>query len=265
VLHERIGYRRCMARLAYELSLPGPHPVMRGDLGLIGLRGVVFTPRTGRDLPAIAFGHGWMQPPLRYHGLLRHLASWGIVVAAPGTQTGPFGSHRLYAADLSAALDACLGVRLGDVRVSPSRLGLAGHSFGGGAAVLAAASDDRVKAVATLAAAESRPPASVAAKACRMPGMHVAAGDDLVAPGAAKSIAQNWGGPVQLRELPKAGHLGFTEGRHWSQLLLPGKGERKTQRFSRALLTAFFLTHLTETKTYAELLEDDVKGAPLTL
>jgi dienelactone hydrolase len=254
-----------MASLVYELSLPGPHTVMRGDLGLVGLRGVVFTPRSGRDLPAIAFGHGWLQPPLRYHGLLRHLASWGIVVAAPGTQTGPFASHRLFAADLSTALDASIGVRLGDVRVSPDRLGLAGHSFGGGSAVLAAAADSRVKAVATLAASETRPPASIAARSCQMPGLHVAAGNDLVTPSAGNAtlIAQNWAGPVQLRELPKAGHLGFTEGRHWSQLLLPGKGERKTQRMARALLTAFFLTHLTGTRDYAELLEEDVKGAPL--
>jgi dienelactone hydrolase len=260
---ERIGYGRPMARLAYELALPGPHTVMRGDLGLVGLRGVVFTPKSGRDLPAIAFGHGWLQPPLRYHGLLRHLASWGIVVAAPGTQTGPFGSHRMFAADLLAGLDACLGVRLGDVRVSADRIGLAGHSFGGGAAVLAAATEARIRAVATLAPAESRPPATEAAKSCHMPGLHVAAGADLVAPGTAEVIAQNWAGPSQLRELPKAGHLGFTEGRHWSQLLLPGKGERKTQRLSRGLLTAFFLTHLTDTRAYAELLEEDVKGAPL--
>jgi dienelactone hydrolase len=255
-----------MASLVYELSLPGPHTVMRGDLGLVGLRGVVFTPRSGRDLPAIAFGHGWLQPPLRYHGLLRHLASWGIVVAAPGTHTGPFGSHRLYAADLISALDAATGVRLGDVRVSPDRLGVAGHSFGGGSAVLAAAEDPRIKAVATLAAAESRPPASVAARQCRMPALHVTAGLDMVAPAAGNStlIAQNWAGPVQLRELPKAGHLGFTEGRHWSQLLIQGKPERKTQRLARALLTAFFLTHLTDNRSYAELLEDDIKGAPLT-
>ncbi|TCO65394.1 dienelactone hydrolase [Actinocrispum wychmicini] len=260
-----IGYRRPMASLVYELSLPGPHTVMRGDLGLIGLRGVVFTPKSGRDLPAIAFGHGWLQPPRRYHGLLRHLASWGIVVAAPGTQVGPFGSHRLFAADLSAALDACVGVRMGDLRVSPERLGLAGHSFGGGSAVLAAAQDPRVKAVATLAAAEAHPPASVAASQCHMPGLHIAAGNDMVAPPVANAhlIAQYWGGPTQLRELPKAGHLGFAEGRHWSQLLLPGKGERKTQRIARALLTAFFLTHLTGATEYAKFLEDDVKGAPL--
>ncbi|MFD1045994.1 alpha/beta hydrolase, partial [Kibdelosporangium lantanae] len=116
-----------------------------------------------------------------------------------------------------------------------------------------------------LAAAEARPPASIAAKACLMPAMHVTIANDMIAPPTsnAELIAKNWAGPAQLRELPHGNHLGFTEGRHWSQLLLPGKGERKTQRVARALLTAFFLTHLTGTDEYAEFLEDDVKGAPL--
>jgi dienelactone hydrolase len=252
-------------QLAYELALPGPHSVLRGDLGLVGQPGVLFTPRSGHDLPAIAFGHGWLQPPLRYHGLMHHLATHGIVVAAPSTHTGPLGSHRLFAADLRAALQTCVNVRLGEgqVSVSPDRLGLAGHCFGGGSAVLAAAEDPRVRAVATLAAAEARPSAVEAARHCRMPGLHLTAGLDLVAPAVANAdkIARAWAGPVQVRELPKAGHLGFTEGRHWSQFLLPGKGERKTQRISRALLTAFFRKHLTGTDAYDELLDHDVKGA----
>nr|WP_042198948.1 dienelactone hydrolase family protein [Kibdelosporangium sp. MJ126-NF4]CEL23639.1 FIG00821870: hypothetical protein [Kibdelosporangium sp. MJ126-NF4]CTQ93175.1 FIG00821870: hypothetical protein [Kibdelosporangium sp. MJ126-NF4] len=252
-------------QLAYELALPGPHSVLRGDLGLVGLPGVLFTPRSGHGLPAVAFGHGWLQPALRYHGLLRHLATHGIVVAAPNTHVGPLGSHRLFAADLHTALQTCVSVRLGDgqVTVSPDRLGLAGHCFGGGSSVLAAADDSRVRAVATLAAAEARPSAVEAARSCRMPGLHLTAGRDLVAPavGNADLIAHAWAGPVQVRELPKAGHLGFTEGRHWSQLLLPGKGERKTQRLSRALLTAFFRKHLTGTDDYDDLLDDDIKGA----
>ncbi|MET0237047.1 MAG: alpha/beta hydrolase [Kibdelosporangium sp.] len=254
-------------QMAYELALPGPHTVLRGELGLVGLPGLIFTPRSGQDLPAIAFGHGWIQPPGRYHGLLRHLASHGIVVAAPATHTGPLGSHRLFAADLLNALDISVRARLGDgqVRVSANRLGLAGHSFGGGSAVLAAATDSRIKAVATLAAAESRPSAAEAARYCGMPGLHLTAANDLIAPAVANAaiIARNWAGPVQVRELAKAGHLGFTEGRHWSQLLLPGKGEHRTQRMSRALLTAFFLKHLTGSSKYDDMLESDIKGAAI--
>jgi dienelactone hydrolase len=251
--------------LAEELARPGPHRVLRGDLALAGLPGLVFTPTTGLGLPAIAFGHGWLQPPQRYVGLLRHLASWGFVVAAPSTQRGPLASHRLLAADLRTALDICVGVRLGDgeISVDPNALGVAGHSVGGGCAVIAASADDRIRAVATLAATQTKPFATDAAAHCRMPGLHLAGGNDLVAPavGHAGLIAANWAGESQLRRLPKANHLSFTEGRHWSNLLLPGKAEHGTRRLAKILLTAFFRTHLAGSATYRPVLEKDLKGA----
>ncbi|MBM7770278.1 dienelactone hydrolase [Actinokineospora baliensis] len=259
---------RTAKHLLDELARPGPHQVLRGDLALVGMPGVVFTPAAGLGLPAIAFGHGWLQPPSRYRGLFRHLASWGVVVAAPGTHVGPLGSHRLLASDLRTALDVCSGVRLGDgaISVDQDKLGLAGHSTGGGAAALAAADDPRVKAVATLAAAQTKPFATDAAARCRVPSLHLVGGNDLVAPPSAHGelIAQAWGGPTQLRTLPKASHLGFAEGKHWSGLLVHGKSEHATQRVSRALLTAFFLVHLAGQKTYQPLLDEPVKAAPVT-
>lgn len=256
-------------QLFAELSGPGPHDVLRGELALVGLPGVVCTPRAGLGLPAVAFGHGWLQPSDQYRGLLRHLASWGIVAAAPSTQRGPLQSHRLYAADLRTALDVCVGVRLGDggISVDPARLGLAGHSTGGGCAVLAAADDERVRAVATIAATEVRPSALDAAARCAMPGLHLVGGKDLIAPAVAhgEAIAQAWQGPVTLRSVPKASHLGVTEARHWSQLLLDGKPERATQRATRAMLAAFFLVHLAGQRKYQPLLDNSVKRCPIDM
>jgi dienelactone hydrolase len=257
--------------LLQQLTHPGPHEVLRGDLALVGLPGVVFTPRSGLNLPAVAFGHGWLQPPGRYRDLLRHLASWGIVAAAPSTQRGPLPSHRIFAADLRGTLDVIAGVRLGPggISVDAGKLGVAGHSTGGGAAVLAAAAEGapKIRAVATVSAAQTFPAASEAARRVTVPGLHLAAEDDLVAPavGNAEAIANAWGGPVQLRTLPKATHLAVTEGRHWSQLLLQGKPNYGTQRVVRALFTAFFLTHLTGEDTYRPLLEADVKKATIEL
>ncbi|MGH3868774.1 MAG: dienelactone hydrolase family protein [Pseudonocardiaceae bacterium] len=246
--------------IAGELSRPGLHAVARGDLAAAGIAGVVFTPRSGLGLPAVAFGHGWLQPTARYEELLRHLATWGVVAAAPDTQRGPLASHRQFAVDLRTVLDVCVGVRLGDgdISVDPGKLGLVGHGMGGGCAVLAAAADARCQAVATLAVAETLPSAVAAAPDCAMPGLHLAGGKDLLAPavGHAELVTRAWAGPVQLRTLPKASHLGFTAGQHWSDLLIGSSPESATRRISRALVTAFLLRHLTGASDYDALLEE---------
>ena len=71
-----------------SLTRRGPHPVLRGDLAFAGIPGVVYTPASGYHLPGVAFGHDWLTDAGRYTGTLDHLASWGIVAAAPDTQRG---------------------------------------------------------------------------------------------------------------------------------------------------------------------------------
>lgn len=253
-------------QLFTELSGKGPHEVLRGDSAVVGLPGVLFTPRSGNALPAVAFGHGYLQPASRYVSLLRHLASWGIVAIAPNTQLGPLPSHRLLAADLTTALDIGTGVRLGtgQISVDPDKLGVAGHSMGGSAAVLAAADEERVRAVGTLALAESRPSALDAARRVRVPGLHIAGELDRIAPpgGNALAVAEQWAGPVGAYILPKVKHLGFAEGRHVSELVLDGKPQYAAQRAARALLAAFFLVHLAGQTQYQALLDADLKQAP---
>jgi dienelactone hydrolase len=261
--------------------------VLRGELALVGLPGVLFTPASGEGLPAVAFGHDWLNPASRYLGLLRHLASWGIVAAAPDTERGPFASHRRLAADLRTALDVCSSVRLGGtargaaVGVDPRKLGLAGHGMGAGAAVLAAGvtahdtrvqavgepswesgSDLVVQAVATIALSESRPSAHEAARAVHVPGMHIAFGKDLVAPPAAgtQPVAEAWAGPSVMRTVKKASHLGIVEGKHWSDLVLDGKADLGVGTTVKALLTAFLLHHLAGEKKYSDVVDGAVKG-----
>lgn len=258
------------ARSAVEaLSQPGPYPVLRGDLALVGMPGLVFTPAQGLGLPAIAFGHDWLQPPDRYAYLLRHLASWGIVAAAPATQRGPLPSHTRFAADLRSTLEVCTGVRLGTgaISVDPAKLGAVGHGMGGGCAIIAAAAEPELVAVVTIALSETRPSAIDAARGLRAPTLHVVAGKDEVAPpvGHAEPVAAAAAGPVWLRTITKASHLGVLDGRHWSDLLLVGGPETSTQRMVRALTTAFLLRTLLGDDRGSALIEGDVSGTKLVL
>lgn len=238
------------------LSRRGPHRVLRGDLALAGLPGVVMAPERGLGLPAIAFGHGWLQPASRYTNTLAHLASWGIVAAAPATQRGPLPSHLALAADLRSTLDICAGVRLGpgQISVDPERLGLVGHSMGAGAAVLATAADERVKAFVGFATAQTSPSAVTAASRCRVPALFLNAETGSVTPAEAHAepVARAWAGPAVTRCVDDAVDVGLVEGRHWGDLLVAGGSERKTQKVFRALATAFLLHHLTDDERYAD-------------
>ncbi|MGQ0573007.1 MAG: poly(ethylene terephthalate) hydrolase family protein [Pseudonocardia sp.] len=249
------------------LSRPGPHPVLRGDLGIVGIPGVVFAPTEGLGLPAVAFGHDWLQPAGRYADLLRHLASWGIVAAAPNSHRGPLPSQHAFAADLRATLDVCAGVRLGDghLSVDSRRTALAGHGLGAGAALLAAAGHPRVAAVVTLAPAQVHPSVLDASRAVTVPTLHVAAGKDTVAPAAghAEPIAAAAGGPVWLRTLVKASHTGFLDGSHWSDLVLAGSPDARTRRLTRALVTAFLLTQLCGEERAELLVDGKIPGTEL--
>src|ERR1700757_942720 len=128
-------------KLFSALTRRGPHRVLRGDLAFAGMPGVVYTPDSGFNLPGVAFGHDWLTGVARYSGLLEHLASWGIVAAAPDTEKGVAPSVLNLAFDIGTTLDIIAGVRLGDgkIGVQPSQLGIVGHGFGASTAVFAAA------------------------------------------------------------------------------------------------------------------------------
>lgn len=222
-------------------------------------------------MPAVAFGHDWLQGVDRYLPLLRHLASWGIVAAAPSSQRGPVPSHARFSSDLRTALEVCVGVRLGAGAISVDRrkLALAGHGMGGGCAVLAAsdrlAVGEPLAAVVTLAVSETRPSALDVANRVTVPGLHLAAGKDQVSPlmGNAEPLAKVWGGPSVLRSLPKANHLGFLSGRGWIDSLLAGKPHSGTARLANALVTGFLLRELTGDSRLDDLVGGEFKGTEL--
>lgn len=256
-----VGYGHGMARtrtLFATLRRRGPQKVLRGDLAFAGIPGVVYTPATGFHLPGVAFGHDWLTDADNYTGTLEHLASWGIVAAAPDTQRGPVPSVLNLAHDLGATLDVISGVRLGpgQISVAPDKLALAGHGFGAAAAVLAAGSS-QAKAVAAVFPAVTKPSAEAAAAHLTVPGLVLATPDD--APSLrtdALEVAEAWDGAV-LRVVKKANAAGLAEKRRLTRLLgFPGSSD-ETQKTVRALLTGFLLFHLTGDKAYEEFADPE--------
>lgn len=145
------------------------------------------TDATAAPLPVIVFGHGFLSPPELYRATCRHLASWGFAVIAPRTALELFPSHAAYAADLRAS--ATVLFDLGNDPASPlyqridaSGVGFTGHSMGGGASLLAAAGDPRTRAVAVLAAADTRPSAIDAAVNIDVPVLYITGSQDTFTP-----------------------------------------------------------------------------------
>ena len=242
-----------------DLTRLGPHRVLRGDLGFAGVPGVVYTPESGSELPGVAFGHDWMADVDDYNGTLEHLASWGIVAAAPDTQRGLVPSALGLANDLAATLDIICGVRLGtgQVSVSENKLGLVGHGFGGAAAVLSAAGEAQVSAVVAVFPSVTKPSAEAAAATLTVPGLVLATPDDAVSLRTdALEIAAGWEGAI-LRVVDKAGLTDLAEKRGITRLLRFPVSTTKTQQTVRALLTGFLLFHLTGDKTYEQFADPE--------
>lgn len=235
--------------------------MLRGDLAFAGLPGVVYTPEAGLNLPAVAFGHDWLTGVDRYARLLEHLASWGVVAAAPDTERGLAPSVLNLAFDLGTALDIAAGVRLGPGKISvhPTKLGLVGHGFGGSAAVFAAAGmPDKPKAVAAIFPSLTTPSAELPAGTLPVPGVIFSA------PGDAKSLRSNAIGlseawdAATLRVISKAQPGGLTEGRRLTKAFGLAGPHRKTQKAVRALLTGYLLSTLGRDKAYRDFADPDV-------
>ncbi len=249
-------------KLVARLGRPGPHRALRGDLAFAGLPGVVYTPEAGLNLPGVVFGHDWLTGVDRYAWLLEHLASWGIVAAAPDTERGLAPSALNLAADLGTALDIATGVRLGPGRISvhPDKLGVVGHGFGGSAAVLAAATmPTRVKTVAAIFPTVTAPAAEHAAATLTMPGVLFSApGDPTALRSNTAQLARVWESAT-VRVITKAAPAGLPQRRRLTGFFGLPTSDRRTQRRVRALLTGYLLARLARDKTYRLFTDPEVR------
>lgn len=255
-----------LKNLVTRLGKPGPHRVLTGDLNFAGIPGRVYVPEEGKGIPGVAFGHDWRLGVRAYHGTLRHLASWGIAVAAPDTEQGLMPNHRGFAADLETCLQILAGVKLGagNVTVSPKQLFLAGHGMGAAAAVLAATGREAqtsankhaygaptVAGVMAVYPSDATPSPYEAAKHVGAPGLVLSPGTiGAVKAGDPERLAANWRGEVVYRSIDGASSAGFHEAYGRKLLLGGGTPEFSKQDLVRGLMVGFVLAE--EDKKYGK-------------
>jgi predicted dienelactone hydrolase len=140
----------------------------------------------GTGFPLISFGHGFVMVVDAYANIWNMLVPEGYIVALPKTEGSFSPSHADFGKDLAYVIQSMyqqntLSTSIFFNKVSPMN-GVMGHSMGGGAAHLAASGSTIIKAIATLAAAETNPSAISAASNINMPTLVLAASNDCVTP-----------------------------------------------------------------------------------
>ena len=199
--------------------------------------------------PAISFGHGFLTGRSYYQSTLEHLATWGYFVIATESGMGLFPNHSNYADDLRYALTYVETANadpaswlLGQVDVA--HFGVAGHSMGGGASILAAARDTRVDAVVNMAAAETNPSATASMPAVQVPiRLIVGSADGIVSPSTTQAMYNNGHPPRQFANIQGGWHCGFLDSNNLG--CDSGSMARAAQlQRTRRLLTEFFNLYL---------------------
>lgn len=171
-------------------------------------------PIAGCDFPVLAIGHGFTIPADRYRFLVDGLVPGGVILVLPTTESGLSPDHGAFAADLAfvtraLAADVAFAEAAGPLR------GVVGHSMGGGAAVLAAASDPGLGLLVGLAPAETNPSAAAAAASVTAPALVLTGSRDCVTPFASHAgpiLAALASSSVRHVDLAGGSHCQFSDG-----------------------------------------------------
>ena len=144
------------------------------SLGLIGF-------------PAIAVGHGFVIGAANYNIIAEQLIPFGFVVALVNTEGGFAPNHQEFGLDLAFVTHALQQESQNSSSilhniVHQEREAIIGHSMGGGAAWIAAASDPLIDAIVGLAPAETNPSAIAAAASVNCNTLVFSGSDDSVTP-----------------------------------------------------------------------------------
>lgn len=168
----------------------------------------------GCAFPVLAVGHGFTIPADRYRFLVDGLVPSGVILVLPTTETGLSPDHGAFGADLAFATRTLLADPAFVTAAGPLR-GVVGHSMGGGAAVLAAASDPGLALLVGLAPAETNPSAVSAAASVTAPTLVLTGSRDCVTPFASHAgpiLAALASTSVRHIDLAGGSHCQFSDG-----------------------------------------------------
>ena len=141
---------------------------------------------SGKQFPSISFGHGFVMTWDAYKNVWNAIVPQGFIMIFPKTEGNTAPSHSEFGKDLSFVISALesqskLASSLFFEHVDTIH-GVMGHSMGGGAAFLAAEKSNKIKFLATLAPADTKPSAIAAAAKLSIPSLIIAGGNDCVTP-----------------------------------------------------------------------------------
>ena len=216
-----------------DSSQPGPFAVSQRTVTITRASGTTFTAQirypassaaanapfatAAAPAPAITFGHGFLSAVNLYDSTMDHLASHGYIVIATTSEGSLLPNHGNFALDIRQCLTwleeqnaLASSWLVGDVNTAA--FGVSGHSMGGGASALAAAADQRIKCLATLAAAETNPSAAAAATSIQRPSCFITGAQDaIVAPSSTLGQYNNCDAPRQFVSIAGGSHCGFVD------------------------------------------------------
>ena len=174
------------------------------------------TPDNG-PFPLVVFGHGFLMGPDDYDNLSAGMVNAGYVVALVATEQNFAPSHQNFGLDLAFVANEMVqngasGVLAGWLQPHAA---IAGHSMGGGATWLAAATHPMIDAIVAFAPAETNPSAVAVGEDIAVPVLGVSGSADGVTPPATQHLPlynSTTGAPCRaFASLLDGGHCGFAD------------------------------------------------------
>lgn len=256
------------------VNIPGTYETMNNSR--------IYYPASGNNVdpaavpcPIIVFGHGFQMGIDRYYSYATHLASWGYVVVLP-TISNPtlVPEHYTRARSMVDAARYVAGLNNNPNDIFYGKLdaynwGFAGHSMGGGLALLAADTfklTDTLRAVVSLASPQTTPPTHP--QHLLVPKMILAGSVDNIAPwnDVRNAYWVNSPEPGVFAVIKGANHGQFMDYSYFWENGGTATISRETQlKIARRHMTAFFNRYLKNEQTewnFQYTYGDSINGHP---